>query len=386
MSRKQRALAVLAPALVALFFFLPAIVERLGNPVRNKGPYRASRAAAELIAASQPVDLHADPLLWGRDLLQRGTRGSVDLPRLREAGLLLQVFGIVTQAPRKMLLLGNSIDDADLVTPLSVISLWPWRTWTSRRERALFLAERMRDTVARSQGDLRLVLTRADLEALLAARARGEHVMGALLALEGSQALEGRLDAVDALYDAGVRMMAPTHFVDTEVAGSAHGTARGGLSALGLAWLAKLEAKHIVVDLAHASPQTVSEVLAHATRPVVVSHTGIKATCDNPRNLSNEQLQALARNGAVIGIGYWETAVCGNGAPAIAHALRTAADLIGPQHLSLGSDFDGAVPEPFDVTALPLIVDALRVEKFSDDEIRGILGANALRVLLQTLP
>ena len=146
-----------------------------------------------------------------------------------------------------------------------------------------------------------LVKSRADLEILVQARAHGSHSVGALLALEGSQALEGDLAAIDTLYAAGFRMMAPTHFVDTEISGSAHGTGKGGLTPIGREWLGKLEEKRILVDLAHASPQAVDEVLALAKRPLVVSHTGVKGTCDSPRNLSDAQLHKLARNGALVG-------------------------------------------------------------------------------------
>jgi microsomal dipeptidase-like Zn-dependent dipeptidase len=331
------------------------------------------------------VDLHADPLLWGRDLLERGSRGQVDLPRLQEAGAALQIFGVVTQAPAGMNIERNT-DARDQVTALAVAALWPARTWTSRRERALYQAGRLRRMAERSGGALVLIRSRADLSRLLDARRGGSGAVGAVLALEGSQALEGELAAVDALFDAGFRMMAPTHFVDTAFAGSAHGARKGGLTALGRAWLRKLEEKRIVVDLAHASPRTIDEVLAAATRPVVVSHTGVKGTCDNARNLSDAQLRALAKNGALIGIGYWETATCGADAAAIARAVRHAADVIGVEHLALGSDFDGAVAAPFDVTGVPLLAEALRAQRFSDPEIRAILSGNALRFLQQALP
>src|SRR6266851_4210725 len=280
---------VLAFALLAaaVFAFLPAIIEALLNRVQWRPPYPAPDWA--LAVAADEVDLHADPLLWGRDLLERGSRGHVDLPRLLEVGALLQVFGVVTQAPLGMNVTRNPNDAADMITGLAIVSRWPRQTWKSRRERALYLAQRLRETAARSAGKLVLVRSRADLEALLTQRRARSHAVGAILGLEGSQALEGDLESISALFAAGFRMMAPTHFVDTEISGSAHGGR----------WLATLEEKRILVDLAHASPQTLRDVLAAARRPVVVSHTGVKATCDSPRNLSDDQLRALAKNGAL---------------------------------------------------------------------------------------
>lgn len=142
----------------------------------------------------------------------------------------------------------------------------------------------------------------------------------------------------------------------------------------------------MIVDVAHASGRTIDDVLAIATRPVFVSHSGVRGTCDNQRNLSDEQLKGIARTGGVIGIGFWDTAVCGKDARAIAKAIRYTANLIGTDHVGLGSDFDGAVVEPFDTTGLVQITDALITEGFTDEEIGKIMGRNVLRLLVQNLP
>lgn len=376
----MRVVVAILLGILAGLLLLPRLVARRMNPVLRAPPYDAPAWAREL--ARDAVDLHADPLLWGRDLLARKS-GQIDVPRLQEIGAALQVFGVVTQAPRGQKYEGNGADALDTITPLAVFSLWPPRTWSSRRERALYQAERLRRMTSSA---LQLVTSRADLEILLQARAKGSHTIGALLALEGSQALEGDLRAIDQLYDAGFRMMSPAHFVDTEISGSAHGVSKEGLTPLGRQWLFRLEQKRIVVDLAHASPQTIADVLSLAKRPVVVSHTGVKATCDGPRNLSDEQLKALAKNGALVGIGVWDAAVCGTDAHAVARAIRHAAGVMGVSHVALGTDFDGAVKAPFDVTGLPLVAAALRDEKFSDDQIRAVFSQNALRFFSDALP
>src|SRR5216684_3523144 len=158
---------VLAFALLAaaVFAFLPAIIEALLNRVQWRPPYPAPDWA--LAVAADEVDLHADPLLWGRDLLERGSRGHVDLPRLLEVGALLQVFGVVTQAPLGMNVTRNPNDAADMITGLAIVSRWPRQTWKSRRERALYLAQRLRETAARSAGKLVLVRWRADRHRVL---------------------------------------------------------------------------------------------------------------------------------------------------------------------------------------------------------------------------
>jgi len=147
-----------------------------------------------------------------------------------------------------------------------------------------------------------------------------------------------------------------------------------------------MQAKGMIVDVAHASSNVISDVLEISTRPVFVSHTGVKGTCNNNRNLSDEQIKGIAKTGGLIGIGYWETAVCGTDAKAIARAIRYTANVAGVEHVGLGSDFDGAVAEPFDTTGLVQITDALIAEGFTDDEIKMIMGGNAIRVLLTSLP
>jgi microsomal dipeptidase-like Zn-dependent dipeptidase len=147
-----------------------------------------------------------------------------------------------------------------------------------------------------------------------------------------------------------------------------------------------MEEKRMIVDLAHASPKTIEEVLAMARRPVVVSHTGVRGTCDNTRNLSDDQLKAIARTGGVIGIGYWDTAVCGPDASAIARAIRYTANLVGVEHVALGSDYDGAIPAPFDTTGVVQITDALIAEGFSESDIEKIMGGNVFRLLAANLP
>ena len=141
-----------------------------------------------------------------------------------------------------------------------------------------------------------------------------------------------------------------------------------------------------LVDLAHASAQTIDDVVAVATRPVVVSHTGVKGTCDNNRNLSDEQLRKIAATGGVIGIGYWDSATCGTDARAVARAVRHAANVVGVRAVALGSDFDGAVTEPFDTTGVVLVTDALLEEGFNEEEVAAIMGGNVFRLLAETLP
>jgi membrane dipeptidase len=380
------ALAVLVAASLGVFFFVaPQWVEDRLNGVGSPPPYAASAAARALHQTLVVADLHADPLLWGRDLVERGKRGHVDIPRLAEGNIALEVFAVVTQSPRGMNIERND-SSTDNILPLGIAQRWPPKTWVSLLERALYQAARLKDMARRSDGKFVLIRTRRDLAVFLQRRKSEPAIVAGLLALEGAHALEGDPENVDRLFDAGYRMISFAHFFDSEMGGSAHGVEKGGLTDKGRELLRRMEEKKMIVDLSHASARQIDDVLELATRPVVVSHAGVRGTCDNNRNLSDDQLRAIAGNGGLVGIGFWETAVCGTDARAIAAAQRYAADLIGADHVGLGSDFDGSVKVPFDATGIVQVTEALLETGFDNEDIAKIMGGNEIRLLLANLP
>jgi microsomal dipeptidase-like Zn-dependent dipeptidase len=376
-------LLLLVVGLIAARMIVPGMVEDRMNKVLRPGPYHASAQAEALHRQLLVADLHADSLLWDRNLLKRSTRGHVDIPRLAEANVALQAFTIVTTAPKKLNIDRNS-DDTDQIRSLIMGETWPPRTWNSPKQRALYQAQKLEKFAAESGGKLVVIKSRSDLEKYLANRRPGQ--VAGFLGTEGAQPLESDLRNLDDLYTAGIRMMAPTHFTDTAVGGAAAGMKKGGLTDFGRRWVKEMESRKMIIDLAHASHATLADVTAMATRPLLISHTGVRGTCDNNRNLADDELRAVARTGGVIGIGLWETATCGSDARATARAMAYAAKIVGPEHVALGSDNDGATTEPFDVTGLVLVTEALLAEGFSEQDIRLIMGGNVARVLLQTLP
>lgn len=379
------AVALLLVGLAAFFLVVPKVVDDKYNAVFYAPPYATSDRARELHKKLTVVDLHADSLLWDRDLMSKNSRGHVDVPRLLEGNVAVQAFTIVTKVPRGLNIESNS-DESDLIKLLAVAERWPVATWASLKERALYQARRLNALAAGSNGKLVLIKTAADLSNYLERRSADPNITAGFIGIEGAHALEGDLNNIEVFFDAGVRMMSPSHFFDNDIGGSAHGLKKGGLTEKGKEMVRRMQAAHMLVDLAHASPDVIKDVLAVSTRPLIVSHTGVKGTCDNTRNLSDEQLKAIAETGGLIGIGYWETAVCGRDAKAIARAIRYTSDLVGVEHVGLGSDFDGAVTTPFDTTGLAQITDALIEEGFNEEEIRLIMGGNAIRLLMQSLP
>ena len=376
---------ILAVFIVFILVFGPLLVDRIANPVLEDPPYAVDPNVQRFYDELFVVDLHADSLLWDRDLKTHLSHGAVDVPRLVEGNVAIQCFFIVSKTP----FTGNidrTVDGPDAITPLVFAQGWPWKTWGSLLERALYQSAVLRGLAGRSDGALTILETKDDLRLYREARKAGGPVVAGVLGLEGAHALEDDLRNLDKLHAAGVRIIAPTHFFDNAFGGSAHGTDKSGLTELGRQLIAKMEARGILLDLAHASSALIEDAVKIATKPVVASHTGARGHCDNNRNLTDAALKAIAETGGVIGIGYWEQAVCGKDAKAIADAIRYTSDLVGVDHVALGSDFDGGVPVPFDTTGLVLIAEALLEAGFTKPEVRKIMGGNAVRVFEQTLP
>jgi membrane dipeptidase len=365
--------------------FAPSVVESQMNKIAPHAPYQVSDKARTLHKGLNLADLHSDTLLWNRDVLSRGDRGHVDIPRLQEGRFALQVFSAVTKAPRNLNYDRNP-SDSDQITLLVQVQMWPARTWNSLLQRALYQSERLHDAAKRQPKNLMVIRTRKDLETLMTARARGENLVGGLLATEGAHPLEGQLENLATLRDAGYRMIGLQHFFDNELGGSLHGMNKGGLTPFGREVVKEIERTNMVVDLAHSSPAVVDDVLAMSTQPVVVSHTGVRGACESPRNLSDAQMRAIAAKGGLIGIGYWDGAVCDISPKGVAKSIRYAADLVGVDHVALGSDYDGSTTVMFDASESVALIDALIAAGFTDDEIAKIGGGNQIRLLMELLP
>ncbi|PCJ71917.1 MAG: peptidase M19 [Rhodobiaceae bacterium] len=375
-------------ALVAfglLYFVVPGVFESTINVVEDHDAYEISDETKALHEQLIVADLHSDTLLWGRDPLARGTTGHVDIPRLQEGNVTLQVFSAVTKAPA-----GQNYDsntgDSDQITLLVQLQLWPLRTWDSLYERAHYQGERLLAAEQNDPDALRVIKTQADLDTVLTTHESGGNLVGGLLATEGSHALEGDLANIKALHTLGYRMMGLHHFFDNKLGGSLHGISQAGLTDFGKDAVREMERLEIIVDVAHSSPAVVRDTLAIATRPLVVSHTGIQGTCDSPRNLDDDLMRNIAAKGGLIGIGYWEGAVCDHTPASIVKTLRYAIDLLGVDHVALGSDYDGSTSVRFDTSELAVLTEEMRRANFTNEEIGKVMGANIVRFIRNLLP
>tara|TARA_R100000322_G_scaffold60379_10_gene37325 strand:- start:6521 stop:7693 length:1173 start_codon:yes stop_codon:yes gene_type:complete len=379
------ALAAVLLGLAGFLIFAPGIAERRMNVVKTHESYPVSSEAAAFHDSLVVGDWHADTLLWKRDPLKKSDRGHVDLPRLIEGNVTLQVFTAVTKSPSGLNYEENSAEAFDNITLLAVGQLWPPRTWTSLLERALFQAERLRDAVARSNGRLRLIRTEGDLDAVLALDASGENVVGGILGIEGAHPLEGDIANLDRLEAAGYRLVGLQHFFDNELGGSLHGAGNHGLTDFGRQVVAEVAARGMVLDLAHSSAQVARDVLDMTDIPLIVSHTGVFSHCETTRNFPDDLMVDIAETGGLIGIGYWEDVTCDDSPAGVAQTIKAAVELLGDDHVALGSDYDGTVTTAFDTAELASLTQAMLDVGLTEAQIRKVSGENMIRVLRDRL-
>eukprot|EP01121_Diplochlamys_sp_Union-15-3_P020497 TRINITY_DN8007_c0_g1_i1.p1 TRINITY_DN8007_c0_g1~~TRINITY_DN8007_c0_g1_i1.p1 ORF type:complete len:434 (-),score=61.79 TRINITY_DN8007_c0_g1_i1:31-1278(-) len=347
-------------------------------------------AVNELHRSLFVVDMHSDTLLWARrDLLSEHNFGHVDLPRLIKGNVALQVFTIPTRIPSKLDFNANSAPDIfrDSITIKAIVEGWSLDSVASLTGRTLYLASRLVNAAHDSNGILHLLRFKKDLQQFIKARENKSNITASLLGIEGAHALDDKLENVDVLFDAGIRMMGLTHFFDNALGGSAHGEVKGGITDFGKQVLKRMNEIGIIVDIAHSSNNLIDDIIKYSTRPIVSSHTGVSGVCEGPRNLNDNQLTAVAKSGGLISITYFRPALCGdNLLQSLLDTIKYVKNLVGVQYVALGSDFDGAVFTPFDTTGLIHITNGLLKEGFSKEEIAMVMGENAKRFWLANLP
>lgn len=347
-------LCLLACCGLAAAAALPHVSPARGAPSRTAA---APSLAQEVHMSAQVVDLHCDTLLeieaGKRRLDQRSSQGHIDLPRLREGGVAAQVFAVYV-APR-------------------MASRGP--------ARAQELLEAFEAAVAQSPA---LVAHATTVEGIEKARAEGK--IAAVLSVENGDAFGGEIRTLDGLHRRGVRMMALTWNPSNALGDGALGREHGGLTQLGKAVLRRMVELGIVIDVSHLSEASFWDAMREVEVPVVASHSNSAALHVHPRNLTDDQLRAIARKGGVVGVnfypGFLGAATLERALDHILHMVR----VMGADHVALGSDFDGISQAPVgleDVSKLPNLTAGLLARGMGAGDARKILGGNALRVFRQ---
>jgi membrane dipeptidase len=218
---------------------------------------------------------------------------------------------------------------------------------------------------------------------------RRDGAIAALLGIEGAHALEGDASRIEAFAKRGVRYLGILHFSANEAGYPAYGRGRrdaDGLTSWGLDLVRRCEAAGVLVDLSHINKAGFMDACAVATRPPIVSHTGVLGAFDHWRNIDDEQLRAVSEKGGVIGVIFCPRYLGAAGIGAVVKHLLHILDVAGEDAPALGSDWDGfIVPtrELADPRGLPLLTDALLKARVAESTIAKILRGNVMRVLAQ---
>jgi membrane dipeptidase len=372
--------------LVSGRIFLPSWLDKQMNPVSDHLPFVVSDKARDLHKTLLIGDWHSDSALWNRNLSKTYDYGHEDIPRMQKGNIALQMFTTVTKSPSGQNYDSNETASRDNITSLAIVQGWPIKTWSSLTERAIFQAEKIRNLSLRDSKNLMLIESQSDLKQFMIKRELNPTLIGALIGTEGSHALDGDLNNIERLYNKGFRMMSLHHFFDNKLGGSLHGITGQGLTDFGRQSIVEMLRLNIIIDVSHSSENVVKDVLDITNRPIVVSHTGFNGYCESPRNISDGLMQSIAKKGGLIGVGFWDGAVCDNTPKSVAEAIVYGIELIGVDHVALGSDFDGAITPGFDSSELVAITHELLELGLSDFQIRKVMGGNMFAFLQQNLP
>ena len=351
------------------------IVDRALDRTVRPGSWPVPTDVADWHESLTVVDLLVGTPLFRRTFLPRLDHGHVDLPRARLGGLDVVGFTIATRfndlrgtlsAPHfRALGLPRAILDDDLAITEAFL-------------------DRIDGWVAQSGGRL------AWWDPLPGAGA-GEASLRCFAGIQGGQVVAADLGRIERLAGRGVRMLGLAHVMDTPLAGSSTGRSGGGLTGLGREAVAEAERVGALVDLAHGSLSAIEDALKAATRPIVISHTGFTALAGgrsrwrryspSTRNLPDGIVREAGAQGALIGVALAVDLIGGTTMASVVRSIVHAVELVGPAQVAIGSDFDGALRMPFDVRGLPALTAALLAVGLGRDDVAGIMGANALRIL-----
>ena len=325
--------------------------------------------AVTLFRSSDAIDLHLDSFIWHRLF-------GYDLNRAHRGGLFGRSFFGHADFP--------TVRESGLGGATWVISTNPARSARGRRRAFEKNLRRLRSLLDQAPG-VAQVRTARDFQA---ARAAGEHA--AFIGIQGGNALDDGIEALDLIADQSVLRVTLVHLTSSRLgASSAPGSSRtAGLTDFGRAYIERLNDLRVGVDLAHISrPGFFDAVEVHdKSQPLFVTHTGLAGVYEHWRNITDDQLRAVANSGGTVGV-ILHTAFLGRSGVTVSTVVDHLAHIVntvGEDHASIGSDYDGAITPPKDLPGLwafPRLVQEMLERGWSDARIQKILGGNALRAI-----
>ena len=375
----KRPLSILSFLLLGALAALPVASQQKSLPTDDaRLRARAARLQREAIVIDTHNDVTAPITDKGYDLGARDTSGKIqtDIPRMKEGGLDAEFFAIYVD--RKYVKEGGSA------------------------RRALDMIDGVYEQARRQPQSLEMAFTSADIR-----RIHRAGRIAALMGIEGGHAIEDSLPALRLFHRLGVRYMTLTHTNTNNWADSAGGIGNppekrhGGLSDFGKEVVREMNRTGMMVDISHVGDETFFDCIETSEAPLIASHSSCRALTNVPRNLTDDMLKALAKNGGVVMInfynGFINTDYAKPGAPMPTQSAKTATfDMLmahfehaikvaGIDHVGIGSDFDGVdgmlPPGMEDVSKLPNITYELLKRGYSDADVKKVLGENLLRVM-----
>ena len=300
------------------------------------------------------------PLRVEEGLGKRSEKGHIDIPRLKEGGVDCQVFAIFiskTPNPPKAL------------------------------HRALNLVDVFYKECEKNNEDLSPTTSYNNI---LKAIESGK--IAAMLSLEGGEALEADVSMLRIFHRLGIRMMSLTWNHRNQLAdGVREERTRSGLTNLGVKVVDEMEELGIIIDVSHLSESCFWDLVEITDSPLIASHSNCRVLCDHPRNLTDRQIEAIADRGGVIGMNFYPKFLRKEGQASVSDVvdhMEHIINLVGIDHVGLGSDFDGISSTPVgleDVSKMPNITIELVSRGYGREEIRKILGENHLRVFSRVI-
>ncbi|MCS7385515.1 MAG: dipeptidase [archaeon GB-1867-005] len=327
--------------------------------------------AKQIHAESIIIDAHCDTALhiidrlgrpgWKpRSIVERSEQGHVDIPRLFEAGVTCQFFAIYVDAIYKP---------------------------EKATARALELISALYSEFEKAEGK---VVVAKSTEDILKAKNQGK--ISALISLEGGEPIQFSPLLLKAFHMLGMRAMSLTWNERNMLAdGISESITKGGLTTLGLKVIEKMEDLGIIVDVSHISEAGFWDIVENCSKPIIASHSDCRELCNHPRNLTDEQLKAIAEKNGVVGVNFYPKFLVKDGEATIDDVVRHIDHIVnvaGINHVGLGSDFDGISSTPKgleDVSKLPNLTAKLIERGYSKSEIKKILGENFLRVIREVV-
>ena len=251
-------------------------------------------------------------------------------------------------------------------------------------EYADLIFDKIEAMVEKNKEFLSIARTPADL---YANKQQGRHSI--MLGIENGLAIDGQLERLQHFAQRGIVYMTLCHNGDNDICDSARGNStHQGVSAFGRQVIAEMNRLGIMVDLSHASEKTFYDALELSELPIVCSHSSCRALCDHPRNLTDEQMRALAAKGGVMQVTMYNGFLVKDDEATVLDALRHlehAIEVMGIDHVGIGTDFDGdgGVRGMANAAELINFTRLLLSRQFSEQDIEKIWGGNFLRVMSQ---